>query len=125
MNIISYFEIQSSDPKRDIAFYQRVFDWKFERDHNLPIEYYHIQTPGIEGALLKRPTGIPGEGFGTNAYTNLLLVGDFDQTHQLIMDNGGKVAMPKFAVPGQRWQGYFLDPDNNVFGIFQVDEEAA
>ena len=25
--------------------------------------------------------------------------------------------MPKFAVPGRCWQGYFLDPDHNVFGI--------
>ena len=125
MNIISFFEIQSSDPSRDIQFYEKVFDWKFKRDGNVPIEYYHIRTRGIEGALLKRPANIPIEGHGTNAFTNLILVANFDEVRDLILANGGKVAMPKFAVPGQRWQGYFLDPDNNVFGIFQIDEEAS
>jgi len=33
--------------------------------------------------------------------------------------------MAKFAVPGRCWQGYFLDTDNNVFGIFEVDGNAA
>ncbi|HSW65552.1 MAG TPA: VOC family protein, partial [Bacillota bacterium] len=41
-----------------------------------------------------------------------------------IVANGGKVAMEKFAVPGKCWQGYFLDPDNNTFGIFQPDPDA-
>jgi hypothetical protein len=27
-------------------------------------------------------------------------------------------------VPGRCWQGYFLDADHNVFGIFEVDEKA-
>lgn len=30
--------------------------------------------------------------------------------------------MPKFAIAGRCWQGYFVDLDNNVFGIFEVDE---
>jgi hypothetical protein len=29
MNSLSYFEIQSSNPQREITFYQSVFDWKF------------------------------------------------------------------------------------------------
>jgi hypothetical protein len=34
------------------------------------------------------------------------------------------VAIPKMPIPGRRWQGYFLDPDQNVFGIFEVNENA-
>jgi hypothetical protein len=34
------------------------------------------------------------------------------------------VALPKFAVPGKCWQGYFIDLDGNTFGIFEVDEGA-
>jgi predicted enzyme related to lactoylglutathione lyase len=37
---------------------------------------------------------------------------------------GGQVALPKFAVPGRCWQGYFIDLDGNTFGIFEVDENA-
>jgi len=32
--------------------------------------------------------------------------------------------MPKFAVPGTCWQGYFVDPQGNTFGIFQPDPNA-
>jgi uncharacterized protein len=42
----------------------------------------------------------------------------------LILENGGRVALPKFAIPGRCWQGYFIDVDNNVFDLFQVDENA-
>lgn len=31
MNSIIYFEIQSSNPEREIKFYQDVFGWKFKR----------------------------------------------------------------------------------------------
>jgi hypothetical protein len=125
MNVISFFEIQSSDPERDISFYHKVFQWKFKKNPDLPLEYYHIETKGISGALLKRPARIPGEKQGTNAFACLVIVADFDKTLKVILDNGGQVAMPKFAIPGRCWQGYFLDPDHNVFGIFEVDEEAA
>jgi hypothetical protein len=44
---------------------------------------------------------------------------------ELILKNGGRVAMPKFAITNRCWQGYFVDMDNNTFGIFEVDENAA
>ena len=40
MNNIIYFEIQSSDPSREIKFYETVFGWKFTKVEGLPIEYY-------------------------------------------------------------------------------------
>lgn len=86
MNTIGYFEIHSSDPKREIEFYQHLFGWNFVREKSVPIEYYRVETNG----------GI----------------------------NGGRVALPKFAVPGKCWQGYYLDKDGNTFGIFQFDESA-
>lgn len=39
MNTLSYFEIQSSEPAREIEFYKNVFGWLFSRDEQLPIEY--------------------------------------------------------------------------------------
>jgi predicted enzyme related to lactoylglutathione lyase len=51
-------------------------------------------------------------------------VTDFDATAGAILKNGGQVAMPKFAVPGTCWQGYFLDSLMNTFGVFQVDPNA-
>ena len=124
MNTVSYFEIQSSDPQRDSRFYQSVFDWKFILQTNIPIEYYRIETNGISGGLLKRPVKVPPMEYGTNAFTCSIEVENFDSTSQHILQNGGQVAMAKFAIAGRCWQGYFIDPDKNVFGIFQVDENA-
>lgn len=124
MNNLTYFEIQSAEPAKSVAFYQTVFDWKFLRDESLPIEYYRIETEGINGGILKRPAETPPMKYGTNAFTCSMQVSDFDATAKKIIDQGGQVAMPKFAVIGKCWQGYFIDLDNNVFGIFQVDETA-
>ena len=124
MNTIGYFEIQSADPARDIKFYATIFGWKFLRNEFVPIEYYQIETATINGGLLKRPANIPHMGTGTNAYVCSVEVSNFDKTSELILKTGGQVAMPKFAIPGRCWQGYFLDPDNNTFGIFEVDKNA-
>src|SRR5262245_58392122 len=124
MNTIAYFEIQSSKPGREIDFYRSVFDWIFTRDPQVPIEYYRIDGAGINGALLKRPAQTPPPECGTNAFTCSVQVESFDHTAQLILDHGGRIAMPKFAVPGVCWQGYFLDPDQNVIGLFQPDPKA-
>jgi predicted enzyme related to lactoylglutathione lyase len=124
MNTIGYFEIQSSEPGRDVKFYESVFDWKFTREKNLPVEYYRIETNSIHGGLLKRPAPVPPGASGTNAFVCSIQVENFDKTSELILKNGGQIALPKFAIPGKCWQGYFVDLDNNTFGLFEVDEKA-
>ena len=41
-----------------------------------------------------------------------------------ILDAGGQVALPKQALTGMAWQGYYLDTEGNTFGIHQPDPEA-
>ena len=124
MNTIGYFEIQSSEPSREIKFYKNVFGWSFIKEELVPIEYYRIETDSINGGLLKRPAKVPPMESGTNAFTCSVQVESFDKTAERILQNGGQIAMPKFAIPGRCWQGYFMDADHNVFGIFEVDEKA-
>ena len=124
MNSIGYFEIHSSDPSREIKFYESIFGWRFIKQRLLPIEYYRIETNTINGGLIQRQAEGPTVGFGTNAFVCSIQVADFDTTSELILKNGGQVALPKFAIPGRCWQGYFLDQDNNTFGLFQVDDNA-
>ncbi len=119
-----YFEIQADDVNRAISFYKNVFDWEFALNPHAPIEYYHIETGGSRGGLLKRPAQVPPKMCGTNAFCCSLEVDDFDSSSAKIIENGGIVALPKMAIPGTCWQGYFLDTEGNVFGIFQVDENA-
>ena len=124
MNTIGYFEIQSSKPDREIKFYETIFDWKFFKEEFVPIEYYRIETNSVNGGLLKRPAKVPPSEFGTNAFVNSIQVNNFDETSMQIIKLGGQIALPKFAIPGRCWQGYFVDEDNNTFGIFQVDDNA-
>ena len=120
-----YFEIQTDDPKRTIDFYSKVFGWKFSGPlPGLPIPYWTIETGGSRGGLLQRPAKRPPGECGTNAFVCSLEVEDFDATAKTILTLNGIVALPKFAVPKTCWQGYFVDPEGNTFGIFQVDPKA-
>jgi len=119
-----YFEIQVDRPQRAIDFYSRVFGWKFSEVKGLPVSYWTIETGGSRGGLLERPGKTPPLESGTNAFVCSLEVEDFDRTAKTIGQLGGIVALPKFAVPNTCWQGYFVDPEGNTFGIFEVDENA-
>ena len=119
-----YFEIQADDPSRAINFYSKTFGWKFNEVKGLPVAYWTIETGGSRGGLLQRPAKTPPPQSGTNAFVCSLKVENFDATAKTIGQLGGIVALPKFAVPATCWQGYFVDPEGNTFGIFEVDENA-
>jgi len=125
MNAPAYFEIQADDIPRAIAFYGAAFGWKFIRQPGLPVEYWRIETEWVAGGLLQRPAGVPPPQSGTKAYVCSMQVSNFDRSAEIILEKGGQVALEKFAVPGRCWQGYFIDPEGNTFGIFQADEKAA
>ena len=130
MNRVVHFEIQADNPKRAIKFYKEIFGWEFPVWMKKP-PYWGILTapmdskePGINGGLLKRPAKTPPEEHGTNAYVCTVEVNDFDETAKKIETTGGKVTMPKFALSGIAWQGYFMDTEGNTFGIHQPDKNA-
>jgi hypothetical protein len=122
MNTLAYFEIQSSNPAKTAEFYTAIFGWQCTEDTTMPIPYWRIKTDSINGAILQRPAAQPAPEQGTNAFTCSFQVENFDAMAATILAQGGTVAMPKFPVPGTCWQGYFLDPEGNVFGLFEVDE---
>ena len=126
-----HFEIQAEDVERARAFYAAAFGWRYE-DYSqwTGTTYWGVITgpedePGINGGLLLRPAPAPGEGQGTNAFVVTMAVDDYDATEAAILAAGGRVALPKFALPGMAWQGYYLDPEGNTFGIHQPDPKAA
>ena len=131
MNRPVHFEIQADDPERAAQFYRDVFGWEINKWEGGQMEYWIVMTApkdsteqGINGGLLRRPTKTPPLECGTNAYTCTMDVENYDETEKKILAAGGKVAMPKFALAGMAWQGYYLDTENNVFGIHQPDTNA-
>ena len=131
MNRVVHFEMQAENPERAIKFYKDVFEWNFEEWKGAPTPYWMVMTadkeskePGINGGLLSRPAKAPPKECGTNAFVCTVLVEHFDEIAKKIETAGGTLAMPKFAIPGMAWQGYFLDTEGNTFGIHQSDTNA-
>jgi uncharacterized protein len=121
-----YFEIQADQIERAQRFYADVFGWKFTKADGMPVEYWRIETrDGGRGGLLTRPAPVPPAHHGTNAYVCSFEVTNYDQTADIILKRGGTIALPKFAVPGVCWQGYFFDTEGNTFGVFQPDARAS
>ena len=131
MSRVLHFEIQADDVERAKAFYAAAFGWSFEDYGQMTgSTYWGITTgpegePGINGGLLQRPVPAPAVGQGTNAFVCTVVVEDYDETERKILDAGGQVALPKMALTGMAWQGYYLDTEGNTFGIHQPDPEAA
>ncbi|OGY12153.1 MAG: glyoxalase [Candidatus Zambryskibacteria bacterium RIFCSPHIGHO2_01_FULL_43_27] len=128
MSRVVHFEIQADDTERAITFYKEIFDWDFPKYMD---NYWGIVTAekdskevGINGGLLKRPCPAPAPEQGTNAFVCTVQVENFDEIAEKILKAGGRVAMPKFALTGMAWQGYFLDTEGNTFGLHQVDPNA-
>ena len=131
MSRVVHFEIQVDDLERAKRFYAEVFGWTYE-DYGAMTgtPYWGITTgpgdqPGINGGILQRPVPAPGPEQGTNAYVCTVQVDDYDATERKILDAGGQVALPKAALAGMAWQGYYLDTEGNTFGIHQPDPNAA
>jgi uncharacterized protein len=132
MSRVLHFEIQADDVERAKAFYSSAFDWTFQ-DWSSAVggaTYWGIVTgpddePGINGGLLPRPVPVPAGPAGTNAFVCTVAVTDYDAAEQRILAAGGQVALPKMALPGMAWQGYYLDSEGNTFGIHQPDPNAA
>lgn len=130
-NRVVHFEIQFDDIELAKKFYGDVFGWEFQAWPMGPETYWAIMTapkdspePGINGGFVKKPAPAPKAEQGTNAFVCTIQVENFDEIAKKIEAAGGKVAMPKFAIPGMAWQGYFLDTEGNTFGVHQASSDA-
>ncbi|KRF50538.1 glyoxalase [Bacillus sp. Soil745] len=130
MGRIVHFEIHVNDMERAKAFYGEVFGWSFQDWSDYAgMPYFGAVTGnenehGIDGALMQRQSAPPEIGQALNAFACTIGVENYDLTEAKIIENGGKLAMPKFALPGMAWQGYYIDPEGNTFGIHQPDANA-
>jgi hypothetical protein len=128
-NSVSHFEIYANDPDKLEQFYTSMFDWKVER---IPHMDYRLiktvetddkgrptQTGGINGGLLKRPEGYPG-----NAWVNYVNVESLDASVEKAQKLGAKVTKPRAPVPGMGWFAMLIDPQGNHFALWQSDSNA-
>jgi len=80
-------------------------------------DYWLIGTGGVDGGMMKRQNP-------QQQITNYIDVPSIDESAAKVEKLGGKVVVPKTAVTGM---GYFvmcLDTENNVFALWEEDENA-
>jgi predicted enzyme related to lactoylglutathione lyase len=120
---VVHFEIYSDDPEVVRPFYQKVFGWTFKKFEGGPIEYWLVTTgddkePGINGGLAR-----PREGQSPGTL-NTIAVGSLEQSIKKLEGHGGRICVPKMAIPSVGWLAYAEDPAGNVFGILEPDAKA-
>lgn len=115
---IVHFEIPADEIDRAKSFYASLFGWKFEQVSGM--DYWFISTGGegaIGGGMLKRKN--PQHPI-TN-YVDVASVEDYGKKVEML---GGKVVVPKMAVPHMGYFAVCLDTEGNLFGLWQTDSSA-
>lgn len=117
---INWFEIPSSDFARAVRFYETIFDTKLNVEqfdgHSLAL-FTDTEGGGI-GCVLEGTTQKPSDQ-GTLVYLDATT--GLDQVLQRIEAAGGKVVLPKTALP--RDMGFiaqFLDTEGNRLALHAV-----
>ena len=123
MNRPNHFEIYTDDPEAVQPFYRDVFDWTFQKFEGGAIDYWLVTSgddkePGINGGMT-RPR--KGQSPGT---LNTVAVQSLDQAIRKIEQRGGKICVPKMAIPKIGWLAYAEDPAGNVFAVIEPNTDA-
>jgi len=116
MPSIVHFEVPADDVQRAKTFYSNLFGWKIEGFPGM--DYMMIDTYGAPGGgMMKRM-------HPDQQITAYIGVPSVDEYSAKVEKLGGKIIVPKMAVPAM---GYFvicMDTENNAFGIWETDPKA-
>jgi uncharacterized protein len=118
---IVWFEIPADNVERAKAFYGNLFGWKIEKLAGAAKPYWHINTGGgddtPDGGMMERQ-------HPQHTITNYVGVRSVGRAAAKVEKLGGKICMPKTAVPQM---GYFVvcnDTENNSFALWEPNENA-
>ena len=136
MPTIVHFEIPADDVERAIKFYNNLFGWNIEKLRSSkgdsqptsvatgqPIEYWTIITTNdkgnkdVGGGIMKRQ-------MPEHQITNYIGVDSVNEYSSKVEKLGGRVFAAKHAVPGMGYFALCSDTENNVFAIWESDENA-
>ena len=119
---IVHFEIPASDVEKVKKFYVDLFGWKIEKTPNM--EYYMVETvpmdekgnllrPGVNGGLYKRDSP-------QQQALNYINVESVEEYSKKVADLGGQIVVKKTEIPGMGWFAIAVDPEGNMFGLFEM-----
>src|SRR3954463_9770209 len=117
---IVWFEIPADNVGRARKFYSALFGWKINQFPGMP-DYWHIDTGGSDDA--------PDGGMMTRKepqqpITNYILVDSVAKHMAKVKKLGGKVCMPKSAVPEMGYFAVCQDTEGNTFALWEMNKGA-
>lgn len=121
-----YFDLTVYNAKEARKFFERVFNWHFEK-FSMPYEYYRIQTGpsnefGIDGGVGEVKDAKVGDGKPLTQMT--IGVPNIDEFLERVTQNGGHIIEAKIAIPGIGWYATCTEPGGLLFGMLQADPNA-
>ncbi len=121
----SHFAIYIDQMDRASSFYHKVFDWTFQ-DYGTS-DFKQIKSESnseqVIGALQHRKySPIPDKIIG---FECSITVENIDVLIPIVIDNGGKIVMPKTAIPGVGWIVKFLDTEGNLLCAIEYNDKAS
>ena len=110
---INYIEIPTKDIEATKSFFTKTFGWSFI-DYGL--EYTAFSDQGIDGGFFKADHSVSTEN---GSVLIVFYSKDLEQTHDKIMDAGGRIIKPETKIPNVGAYAVFSDPDGNTLAIFK------
>jgi hypothetical protein len=120
---VAHFAINAGDIPRAQRFYQNVFGWKFT-PYGPPGFFMIENKPSgeLRGSLQGRREivkGVPMRGLECT-----VAVADINAAEAAIKSNGGAIVMPICTLAGIGQLLFFQDPEGNILGAMQYDDQA-
>ena len=125
-NRLIHFSIHIEDLERAKGFYRNVFNWGF-RAYG-PSDFTQITDEDSDngeliGALQSRTySPVKGHVLG---FECTIGVENVDEIIVKVEQSGGKVVMPKTAIPHVGWIAKFLDTEGNLVCAMESDPNAS
>jgi uncharacterized protein len=121
MHRVVHFELGAQNPERAAKFYKEAFGWEITRWTG-PQEYWLVTTgpegePGINGGIVRHKDGAART-------VNTIGVASIDEAVKQVERSGGKLVVPKMAIPGVGYQAYCTDTEGIIFGLHEFDRSA-
>ena len=127
-NQLSHFAIHADDLERARKFYAGVFGWTFQGFGGAPMADF-CQILDAEGKSLAPLGAMQSRKFNAApqpviGFECSIAVNDVDAVARAVQANGGKIVMPKAAIPGVGWIVKFMDSEGNLACPVQYDAAA-
>jgi predicted enzyme related to lactoylglutathione lyase len=126
MSQLAHFAINADDVDRAKRFYGNVFGWKFQAYG--PPGFYMVDQEsapghvGIRGSLQKRREIVPGVPM--RGFECTISVDDIQAAATAIKANGGEIVMEICTLAGVGRLLFFRDPEGNIAGAMQYNQNA-